>query len=187
MASAARHRPSRRHLIVAAAVKVFADKGFAAATVAEIAHEAHLVPTAVYYHFTGKDELFEIALRHAMDSAEAMLTRAATAQTSTTELMLGWLDWVEHCPAEARMLQTHLGGAAPAARALTRDYEARQLKLLYPRRAVGTRSARTLAVRTMIGLALATTSIGPDGPLSTVSRTKLRQATATVATRIAVG
>ncbi len=57
------HRPSRRQEIVDAANKVFARTGFAETSVQDVAEEAGVVPTAVYYHFAGKDELFDVALQ----------------------------------------------------------------------------------------------------------------------------
>src|SRR4051812_50146270 len=57
------HRPSRRQEIIDAAIKVFARTGFAETSVQDVAEEAGVVPTAVYYHFAGKDELFDVALQ----------------------------------------------------------------------------------------------------------------------------
>ena len=59
----ASHRPSRRGVIVDAAIKVFSSQGFSDASIHDIAQEAGVAPTAVYYHFTGKPDLFEAALR----------------------------------------------------------------------------------------------------------------------------
>ncbi len=46
-----------------AAIKVFSSQGFSDASIHAIAREAGVAPTAVYYHFTGKPDLFEAALR----------------------------------------------------------------------------------------------------------------------------
>ena len=64
----AAHRPSRRNVIVAAAVTVFARQGFSDTSIQEVATEAGVAPTAVYYHFSGKEELFEAALAHVIDA-----------------------------------------------------------------------------------------------------------------------
>ena len=47
---------------MAAAVRVFAREGFVDASIQAVAAEAGVAPTAVYYHFAGKDALFEAAL-----------------------------------------------------------------------------------------------------------------------------
>jgi AcrR family transcriptional regulator len=52
-----RKRVTRQRLLEAAAA-VFARRGFAAASVEEIAKEAGYSTGAIYWHFSGKDELF---------------------------------------------------------------------------------------------------------------------------------
>jgi AcrR family transcriptional regulator len=47
-----------RAKLLAAAARVFAQKGFAGATLEEIAEEAGYSTGAVYYNFSGKDQLF---------------------------------------------------------------------------------------------------------------------------------
>jgi AcrR family transcriptional regulator len=54
---AERRRLTRQRLLDAAAV-VFARRGFAAASVDEIAKEAGYTTGAIYWHFKGKDDLF---------------------------------------------------------------------------------------------------------------------------------
>jgi AcrR family transcriptional regulator len=56
------HRPSRRNTIVDAAVRQFARKGFVEASMADVAEEAGVAVTAVYYHFAGKEELYSAAV-----------------------------------------------------------------------------------------------------------------------------
>lgn len=56
--------PDRRQDILEAALRVFASKGFAAATNADIAREAGVTPAALYYYFPSKADIF----REAVDS-----------------------------------------------------------------------------------------------------------------------
>src|SRR4051812_17719336 len=49
------HRPSRRLQIVEAATTVFAQEGYVEAGVEDIAKAAGVAPTAIYYHFGGKE------------------------------------------------------------------------------------------------------------------------------------
>ncbi len=199
------HRPSRRQLIVKAAITVFARKGFSDASIQEIADEANMVPTAVYYHFSGKEELFESALRAAMDASDAVISDVrpdsapGNAEIFTQVAFASW-EWTENHPDEARLLFLHMpGGATPGAKSLREDYEDRHVARAYDyfasdripasqRSAAAQHAARTLAVRTMIGL---TMSIHPlrmeGGPLATMSRVALQQAVADVSTRIITG
>jgi AcrR family transcriptional regulator len=55
-----RTRPrDRRQSIEAAAAGLFADRGFAGTSVADIAAEVGITPGAIYRHFSGKDELLD--------------------------------------------------------------------------------------------------------------------------------
>ena len=63
-------KSERRDEILAAAKAVFARKGFAATTIADIAAEAALSYGSVYWYFTSKDELF-----HALMAVEEAALR----------------------------------------------------------------------------------------------------------------
>ena len=69
------HRPSRRLQIIHAAIDVFSRQGYAEASVEDIAKVAGVAPTAIYYHFGGKEELFNQALRVAMEAWSETLIR----------------------------------------------------------------------------------------------------------------
>ncbi|WP_273379352.1 TetR/AcrR family transcriptional regulator [Symbiobacterium thermophilum] len=55
--------PDRRAEILDAALRLFAEKGYAAATNAEIARAAGVTAAALYYYFPSKEELFRAAVR----------------------------------------------------------------------------------------------------------------------------
>lgn len=63
------HLEARRQSILAAATKLFTQKGIAAATMAEIADEAGISPGAIYRYFENKEELARGCMNH---SAEAI-------------------------------------------------------------------------------------------------------------------
>ena len=73
------HRPSRRNDIIDAAIRLFARKGFVDAAISDVADEADVVVTAVYYHFAGKEELFSAAVHRVFESISAVV-RAASSQ-----------------------------------------------------------------------------------------------------------
>jgi AcrR family transcriptional regulator len=52
----------RREQIIDAALRVFADKGFARATNRDIAHEAGITTGLIYYYFKSKEDLLRAAL-----------------------------------------------------------------------------------------------------------------------------
>ena len=61
------HRPSRRKQIIDAATTVFSRDGYVEARVEDIARAAGVAPTAIYYHFGGKEELFQAVLTRRLD------------------------------------------------------------------------------------------------------------------------
>ena len=63
MAARADRQADRRRQILAAAVKVFADKGFHASRVGDIAEEAGIAYGLVYHYFGSKEELLETIFR----------------------------------------------------------------------------------------------------------------------------
>ena len=112
----AAHRPSRRNVIVAAAVTVFARQGFSDTSIQEVATEAGVAPTAVYYHFSGKEELFEAALRNVLDTINEVVAEARADDEPGDPELLGHVisavwTWLEDHPDAARLVNHHLPGA----------------------------------------------------------------------------
>lgn len=62
--------------IVDAAIDVFHDRGFAAATIAEIVEVSGDSSGSIYHHFGGKDELFLAILKRVAMDNEARITAA---------------------------------------------------------------------------------------------------------------
>src|SRR3954447_25057787 len=95
------HRPSRRQEIIDAAIKVFARTGFAETSVQDVADEAGVVPTAVYYHFAGKDELFDVTLQTVIAELDEAVEKARPQgdQVDALPLIIAavW-DWIETRP-----------------------------------------------------------------------------------------
>lgn len=199
------HRPSRRHLIVKAAVRVFSRKGFAEASIQEIATEAGMVPTAVYYHFASKEELFESALGYAMDASSAAAQSARPDDVSASadsfkDVVAAVWDWTAEHPNSARMLFLQMaGGATPGTRLLTKEYEERHIRRAFDyfpagedppnrRAATAQHAARTLRVRTMIAMTIAIQPLRIEGgPLSDIPVPSLRTATTDVCTKMIEG
>lgn len=62
------HRKQRRNEIARAALRCFADKGFAATSMTDIIAESGLSAGAIYGHFASKEELIEVAVSDLFDN-----------------------------------------------------------------------------------------------------------------------
>jgi len=73
-------RPDKRDLILRAAIRVFAERGFFGAQVADVARVAGVAAGTVYLYFHGKDHLlasiFERVMTDALAEGRAVLTAA---------------------------------------------------------------------------------------------------------------
>lgn len=72
--------PDARNRILQAATKVFAEKSFEGSRVDEIAQEANVPKSVIYYHFKSKDEILEILIQNFLHD---YLELIAIAETDT--------------------------------------------------------------------------------------------------------
>ena len=75
------NEPNARERILLAAIKVFAEKSFEGSRIDEIAHEANVPKSLIYYHFKSKDEIFEVLVSKFI-SEYASLLAAVPNETS---------------------------------------------------------------------------------------------------------
>lgn len=54
--------PNARERILAAAVKIFAEKSFEGSRIDEIAREANVPKSLIYYHFKSKDDILQVLM-----------------------------------------------------------------------------------------------------------------------------
>jgi len=85
-----RIRDERHEHILRAAARVFARKGLAAATIAEIAAAANVSHGLTYHYFASKEEIFRQLITRAMQGTERIL-REANAREGTVTERLRWL------------------------------------------------------------------------------------------------
>jgi TetR/AcrR family transcriptional regulator, fatty acid metabolism regulator protein len=85
MAARAERQTDRRRQILAAAVKVFASKGFHAARVGDIAEEAGVAYGLVYHYFSSKEELLETIFRTTWTDMLARVREVEASGVSATE------------------------------------------------------------------------------------------------------
>jgi len=71
-----------RQLILRAALKRFADAGYAATSVQHIVDDAQVSKPALYYHFADKAGLFQALVHEAHDQRYRILREAAATSTS---------------------------------------------------------------------------------------------------------
>jgi AcrR family transcriptional regulator len=98
----AERREETRAELVAAATKVFAERGFHAASVSAIALEAGFTTGAVYAHFKGKDELFLAAFeQYALTRVDELTELHATATGTLGERARAFADhWMARLAAD---------------------------------------------------------------------------------------
>lgn len=181
------HRPSRRKQIIEAATRAFARDGYVEARVEDIAREARVAPTAIYYHFGGKEELFAQALRAAMNGFSERVYRArpdteddATVESLRKVLDAGWEFWRTHRD-KARLVARYSEVPTPRVLALRREWEERHLQRAYDyvpaartsgtaRKAREQHAAHTMAIQVMLDVILTTQAAVLEGALSRVPR-----------------
>src|SRR4051794_29937131 len=87
-----RRKEARPQEILEAALAVFAEKGFAAARMDDVARRAGVTKGTIYLYFPSKDELFKSLVREAIGGTLAQVTAYADAyQGSARELLVSVL------------------------------------------------------------------------------------------------
>jgi AcrR family transcriptional regulator len=192
------HRPSRRNDIIDAAVRLFARKGFVDAAISDVAEEADVVVTAVYYHFSGKEDLYSTAIQRAFDSISEVVTAArpdgATADPAAliTVIDAVW-DWIDTHPDEATLLYLQLPGSTLQIARIRQEFEEQHAQRAFgyfpsgdSRRPSAAKSAaQTLTARTLVDLLISVHTMRLlDGPLSPHDSEQLRAAVHRLAERL---
>jgi AcrR family transcriptional regulator len=83
-----RRKQERPAEILDAALKVFAQKGFAAARMEDIAREAGVTKGTIYLYFENKEAVFKSLVRESVGATIATVTAAAQAQEGSARLLL---------------------------------------------------------------------------------------------------
>jgi AcrR family transcriptional regulator len=194
------HRPSRRGELVQAAVRVFARNGYAESSVEDVAEEAGVVPTAIYYHFGNKEELLHPALKSAMDEFSEHIFRARTegepadADVLRHVIRSGW-EWWETHPDESMLIGRYSQSASGDVAELRAAWEERHRARAYDYLAgTTTRSGRlareqhavnTLRVRALLDVILASEAAAlPGGALHDYPADQLAEELAEICVRL---
>jgi AcrR family transcriptional regulator len=192
------HRPSRRNDIIDAAIRQFARRGFVDAAISDVAEEADVVVTAVYYHFSGKEELFSAAVNRVFESISDVVAAARVDDKpgDTASLDAGidavW-NWIDDHPEEATLLYLQLPGATRQITTLRQEFEEKHVQRAFGylggeargRPSAARRAVETLTARTLVDLLISVHTMRlVDGPLSGEPAVKLRKAVHELAARL---
>ena len=191
------HRPSRRNEIVQAATRQFARNGYADTAVGDVAADADVAVTAVYYHFSGKDELFGAAVRSVFEAVDSVVAAARAdiepgAPPSLHRVIDAVWEWIDHHPDEATLLYLQLPGATPQISALRSEFEHDHAESAFGYFAdpsdpasAAPQAERTLAARTLVDVLISIHTMRlADGPLSDEPGDEMRSAVHDLATRL---
>lgn len=120
--SIAEHVRIQEEAILGAAAQLFAEQGFAATDLADIARKVGLARSSLYRYFPDKDHIllrwFELELEPVIERATAIATGPGTAE----ERLLAWLDYqidlvLDPSHELAPKLMGEVGAVAPEVRA----------------------------------------------------------------------
>jgi AcrR family transcriptional regulator len=194
------HRPSRREDIVDAAIRLFARKGFVDAAIGDVADEADVVVTAVYYHFSGKEELFSAAVHKVFDMISAVVANVRADDSPTDQETLDGVidavwDWIDTHPDEATLVHLQLPGATLQISTLRQEFEDLHVQRAFGyigppdargrRTSAARRAVETLSMRTLVDLLIAVHTMRlADGPLSGEPSDELRAAVREISHRL---
>jgi len=91
-----RRKDARPSEITAAAMTLFAERGFAATRLEDVAAAAGIGKGTIYLYFSNKEELFQAVVRQRLlprlDIAEALIRRHKGTTTALLRTIIGWAE-----------------------------------------------------------------------------------------------
>lgn len=123
-------RVARKETVLHEAARLFAEKGFAATSVREVADAAGLTKAGLYYHVREKEELLHAICAHSiaaiLDDARPLVAEASGGEAGIRAVIAAHLGFFFRHPHNLVVLNKEMGHLAPAHRAeiaeLERDY-----------------------------------------------------------------
>jgi TetR/AcrR family transcriptional regulator len=120
---AAAPRPIRRRSnglrtraeIVAAAERHFAEEGYEATRLDDVADDVGIRRAAIFYHFGDKHELYAAVLDEVFRDLTADLPAGGSAAERLEASLAGWIDFVVQRPNVARLILREAANARPGA------------------------------------------------------------------------
>src|SRR4051794_14981032 len=83
----------RREEIAAVALRLFAEKGYAATSMREISEHLNITKAALYYHYTGKEDIVRGLVDGMLDQVDELVSWAREQQISESvrrEIVTRW-------------------------------------------------------------------------------------------------
>ena len=113
-------RPRNRGLktraeIVAAAERHFAERGFEAARLEDIAADVGIRRAAIFYYFRDKEELYAAVLDEIFVAGMATLPSRGSVVERLEASLIGWIDYVARRPSVGRLILREAASAQPGA------------------------------------------------------------------------
>jgi len=106
-----------RRAILAAAESVFAEKGFAAARLEDVAAQVEIRRASLVYYFRDKRSLYEAVLQDLLGELlvryQAVLDGAGTMPEKLERIMTVWLDYLAERPALSRIVLRETAESSP--------------------------------------------------------------------------
>ena len=106
-----------RASILAEAEALFAEKGFAATRLEDVAENVGIRRASIVYYFKDKRDLYDAVLedvfRELFDRIEAALSSPAAILARIEDCVNAWVDFVSHRPSFARILLREVADASP--------------------------------------------------------------------------
>lgn len=102
-----------RAAILAAAERHFAEVGFEAARLEDIAADVGIRRAAIFYHFGDKQELYAAVLEQVFQGAMTALPSRGGAAERLEASLAGWIDYVARRPTVARLILREAANARP--------------------------------------------------------------------------
>jgi len=99
--------------ILAAAERHFAERGFEAARLEDIASEVGIRRAAIFYYFSDKHELYAAVLDDVFGGAMVALTSHGSPAERLEASLTGWIDYVARRPSVARLILREAASAQP--------------------------------------------------------------------------
>jgi len=99
--------------ILAAAERHFAERGFEAALLEDIAADVGIRRAAIFYYFGDKQELYAAVLNEVLGDAIGVLPTQGTAVERLEASLIGWIDYVAQRPTVARLILREAANAQP--------------------------------------------------------------------------
>ncbi len=99
--------------IVAAAERRFAERGFEAARLDDVADDVGIRRAAIFYHFGDKQELYAAVLDEVFRDLAVDLPAGGSAVERLEASLAGWIDFVAQRPNVARLILREAADARP--------------------------------------------------------------------------